>query len=316
MHAMVDLRCADHLNKDGPLTTEELAARCKADPVQLGRVLRMAAALAGRIGSRRFYFVSRPPDTYCETWCTCETPCILTASSRSRILGSRHSIHIDLASPWSRVRAGADDGSCAVKGRDGVPDRHARKYQRRRKYAVDESRSSSGFWRPCCRLLPPEHPFSSRRRRRHDRLDPSRGRRLPGGSGRQQWQRPRPTPLGSPRDQLGWWWGRFRYDTSGDAVQCVPQHPRRPVHHARNGPDAGPSLRRSGGVPARRPGRAQSNLCHHLRHVLSVRSACSLRAAASSPTVCSFCLARTGGSPRRSVASVQSSPTWTCRTPR
>ena len=45
VHAMVDLRCADHLKKDGPLTAEELAARCKADPVQLGRVLRMAAAL-------------------------------------------------------------------------------------------------------------------------------------------------------------------------------------------------------------------------------------------------------------------------------
>src|SRR5262245_53222432 len=45
VHAMVDLRCADHLKKDGPLTTQELAARCEADPVQLGRVLRMAAAL-------------------------------------------------------------------------------------------------------------------------------------------------------------------------------------------------------------------------------------------------------------------------------
>jgi O-methyltransferase domain len=45
VHAMVDLRCADHLKKDGPLTTEELSARCNADPVQLGRVLRMTAAL-------------------------------------------------------------------------------------------------------------------------------------------------------------------------------------------------------------------------------------------------------------------------------
>src|SRR5262245_18713601 len=44
-HAMVDLRCVDHLKKAGPLTTQELAARCEADPVQLGRVLRMAAAL-------------------------------------------------------------------------------------------------------------------------------------------------------------------------------------------------------------------------------------------------------------------------------
>ena len=44
--------------------------------------------------------------------------------------------------------------------------------------------------------------FLLRRRRRHDRLDPSRGRRLPGGSGRQQWQRPRPTPLG--RREINW----------------------------------------------------------------------------------------------------------------
>ncbi|MEV5408417.1 methyltransferase [Thermopolyspora sp. NPDC052614] len=44
VHTMVDLRCADHL-KDGPLTVEELARRCEANASNLGRVLRMTAAL-------------------------------------------------------------------------------------------------------------------------------------------------------------------------------------------------------------------------------------------------------------------------------
>jgi hypothetical protein len=44
LHAFVDLRCADHL-QSGPLTIEELADRCQADPTSLGRLLRTAAAL-------------------------------------------------------------------------------------------------------------------------------------------------------------------------------------------------------------------------------------------------------------------------------
>ncbi|WP_031158890.1 methyltransferase [Streptosporangium roseum] len=41
---MAELGCADHL-KDGPLSVEELALRCGADPAALGRVLRQLAAM-------------------------------------------------------------------------------------------------------------------------------------------------------------------------------------------------------------------------------------------------------------------------------
>jgi O-methyltransferase domain len=44
LNAMAQLNCADHL-LEGPLTTVELAERCGANPVRLGRVLRMVAAM-------------------------------------------------------------------------------------------------------------------------------------------------------------------------------------------------------------------------------------------------------------------------------
>ena len=44
LHAMAELRCADHL-ADGPLSADELAKRCGADAAALERVLRVVAAI-------------------------------------------------------------------------------------------------------------------------------------------------------------------------------------------------------------------------------------------------------------------------------
>ena len=58
LNAIIELGCADHL-RDGPLTTTELAARCAADELSLGRVLRTVASTG--------LIATVAPDTYALT---------------------------------------------------------------------------------------------------------------------------------------------------------------------------------------------------------------------------------------------------------
>lgn len=44
LHAFVRLACADHLDA-GPVTTEQLARLCDADPASLARLLRCCASM-------------------------------------------------------------------------------------------------------------------------------------------------------------------------------------------------------------------------------------------------------------------------------
>ena len=96
----------------------------------------------------------------------------------------------------------------------------------------------------------------------------------------------------------------------GNAVQRVPEHPRRPVHHAGDRPFSGSAIGRAPGRPCR--ALQQSDL-RRPPSAPSARCACSPRSAATSPKLCSSYPAPMGLSQQRSVASARSSQMLTSR---